>query len=295
MNLQRVAVVGAGFMGSGIAQVSAQAGRDVVLVDSQPAQLEKAVSAIGWSVNKLAEKGKLSEDPTLVQKRIRTSGDLGAISDADIAIEAIYEKIDAKLELLRKVDSLISRDAILASNTSTIPITTLSEASARPERVIGIHFFGPVPLMKLVEIIPTAKTDAGVVESVMAFTRDLGKAPVLVRRDIPGFVMNRIFGAMACEAIRLLQEGVGSVRDIDEGMQNGFGMVMGPLAIADLAGLDISLNAFKVMAQLDPTIMPTPPKLLEDLVAQGHLGAKTGRGFYHWEGGKRVRPAVGEC
>lgn len=292
MPLNRVAVVGAGFMGSGIAQVSAQAGHDVVLVDSQPAQLEKAANAIAWSVKKLADKGKLNDDPAAVQNRIRTSNALESIAEADIVIEAIYENIDAKLDLLKKADGIIPASTVLASNTSTIPITKLSEASAHPERVIGIHFFGPVPLMKLVEIIPTDTTDAAIVDAVMKFTAHLGKAPVLVRKDIPGFIMNRIFGAMACEAIRLLQEGVGSVSDIDEGMQNGFGMVMGPLAIADLAGLDISLNAFNVMAQLDPATMPTPPKLLEDLVGQGHLGAKTGRGFYYWENGKRTKPAV---
>lgn len=292
MALQRVAVVGAGFMGSGIAQVAAQAGHDVVLVDAQPQQLEKAANSIAWSVKKLAEKGKLTEDPATVQRRIQTSDALEAVADTDIVIEAIYENIEAKLTLLRQVNALIADNTILASNTSTIPITALSEASSRPERVIGIHFFGPVPLMKLVEIIPTANTAPKVVETVMHFTQGLGKSPVLVRKDIPGFIMNRIFGAMTCEAIRLLEEGVGSVNDIDEGMQNGFGMVMGPLAISDLAGLDISLNAFKVMAQLDPTIMPTPPKLLADLVAQGHLGAKTGRGFYYWQNGKRVKPAI---
>src|SRR5690606_15790651 len=174
------------------------------LVDSQPAQLEKAAKSIAWSVNKLAEKGKLADDPETVRNRVRTSDALDAIAGADIVIEAIYENIDAKLDLLKKVDAVIPTHTVLASNTSTIPITKLSEASAHPERVIGIHFFGPVPLMKLVEIIPTEKTKAGVVDDVMAFTTKLGKAPVLVRKDIPGFIMNRIFGAMTCEAIRLL-------------------------------------------------------------------------------------------
>jgi 3-hydroxybutyryl-CoA dehydrogenase len=291
MELSRVAVVGAGFMGSGIAQIAAQAGYDVTLVDSQPGQLEKALGTIGWSLNKLHEKGKLLDDPAHIGKRIQTAGALSAVADADIVIEAIYENIDVKLALWQQVDAVVRKEAIRASNTSTIPITKLSEATEHPARMIGIHFFGPVPLMKLVEIIPTEQTDADVVDTVMDFTRKLGKSPVLVRKDIPGFIMNRIFGAMACEAVRLLEEGIGSVSDIDEGMQNGFGMIMGPLAISDLAGLDISYNAFKVMAQLDPK-MPAPPKLLEQLVAQGHLGAKTGRGFYYWENGKRVRPAV---
>lgn len=292
MALQHVAVVGAGFMGSGIAQVAAQAGHDVVLVDSNPQQLEAATKTISWSVHKLAEKGRLAGEPDHVLNRIEVSAALDAISEADIVIEAIYENVEAKLALLADVDGIVRENAILASNTSTIPITELSKASTRPERVIGIHFFGPVPLMKLVEIIPTDTTDARLVEAVLSFTRGLGKSPVLVRKDIPGFIMNRIFGAMACEAIRLLEDGVGSVTDIDEGMQNGFGMVMGPLAIADLAGLDISLNAFSVMAKLDPDAMPSPPRLLAELVEHGHLGAKSGRGFYYWENGKRVRPAV---
>lgn len=291
-SIQHVAVVGAGFMGSGIAQVCAQAGYTVALIDTSSAQLSRARRSIEWSVAKLESKDLLDESAAEVLERIATSVELDASRDADFVVEAIFEDVDAKLGVFRVLDGVCGSDAILGSNTSTIPITRLASATRRPERVIGVHFFGPVPLMRLVEIIPHAGTEGTVVDATVAFGRSVGKNPIVVKKDIPGFLMNRIFGVMACEAIRLLEDGAGSIEDIDQGMCDGFNLRVGPLCIADLAGLDIALNAFRVMHELDPARIPAPPALLEKLVRAGKLGAKSGEGFYRWaENGKRMGPA----
>ncbi|MDZ4860826.1 MAG: 3-hydroxyacyl-CoA dehydrogenase family protein [Candidatus Hydrogenedentes bacterium] len=293
MSIHHIAVIGAGFMGSGIAQVSAQAGFHVTLIDLTEARLERARSAIDWSLEKLESKGLLQSSAGNLGKRIKTGTDYNAAREADLVVEAVYEDPSVKLETLRKLDGICRPDTIIGSNTSTIPITTLATASAHPQRVIGIHFFGPVPLMRLVEIIPNPATAAAVVDATLAFTRALGKSPVLVKKDVPGFIMNRIFGAMTCEAIRLAEEGVGTVEDIDQGMCDGFNLRVGPLCIADLAGLDIALNAFKVMHDLEPERMSAPPALLVQLVKDGKLGAKSGEGFYHWaDNGRRLGPAL---
>lgn len=292
MAIRNVGVVGAGFMGNGIAQVCAQAGLDVALVDVSDERLEHAHRNIEWSLSKLESKGVLPETAAAIFDRIATSVTIEAVADADLVVEAVFEQLEIKLELFRDLDQCCSPQAILASNTSTIPITKLAAVTARPERVIGLHFFGPVPLMRLVEVIPHEKTAAVVVDAAMAFTRAVGKNPVLVKKDIPGFLMNRIFGAMTCEAIRLVEDGVGSILDIDDGMCDGFNLRVGPLCIADLAGLDIALNAFTVMHELDPERMPAPPALLVRMVREGKLGAKSGQGFYRWaDNGKRLGPA----
>ncbi len=293
MNIEKIAVIGAGFMGSGIAQVSAQAGYRVALMDIDDGKLDQAHEIIAWSLTKLSEKGKLTESVESVMERLSTSLTLDGMRDADLVIEAVFEDIAIKANLFRDLDASSKRGAILASNTSTIPITTLANATQRPGKVIGIHFFGPVALMKLVEVIPNPRTDPAVTDAVLAFTRRLGKNPVLARKDIPGFIMNRVFGAMVAEAVRIVETGVGSVADVDQGMCDGFNLRVGPLAIADGAGLDVVLNACRVMYELDPDRMPPPPPLLERLVAEGKLGAKAGQGFYHWAPPmKRLEPAL---
>ena len=292
MEFHRIAVVGSGFMGSGIAQVCAQAGFDVVLIDIDQKRLERACASIKWSVEKLASKGALPDTVDHVLDRVSTALSYDAAKGADLLIEAVYERIDLKLEVLAELDGICDTRTVFASNTSTIPITKLAAATKRPERFIGTHFFGPVPLMRLVEIIPNPKTDEEVVRAALDFAHAVGKNPVLVKQDIPGFLMNRIFGAMACEAVRLVERGAGSIEDIDNGMCDGFNMHVGPLCIADLAGLDVSLNAFNVMHDLDPTYAPKAPELLHKLVREGKLGAKTGEGFYLWDDhGKRLGPA----
>ena len=292
MPLQRIGVIGAGFMGTGIAQVCAQAGYQVVLIDVQQRHLERAQTTLAWSLNKLAEKGILKEDPETVLSRIAPSTSREVCAGSDIILEAVFEEEGTKREVLSSVGTICAAPAILGSNTSTIPITRLAQAAPSPERLIGIHFFGPVPLMKLVEIVAHPGTSPSVVETTLEFVRALGKNPVVVKQDIPGFLMNRIFGVMTIEAIRLVESGAGSVADIDQGMCDGFNMHTGPLAIADAAGLDILLNACRVMHELDPGRIPEPPGLLVRLVKGGNLGVKSGQGFYRWEGGKRQAPAL---
>lgn len=292
MSIQTVAVVGSGFMGSGIAQVCAQSGFPVCLIDVDEQRFARALKTIRWSVEKLVAKGVVADAVDEVLGRVSTARRLEAAADADLAIEAVYEQIALKQEVFAQLHHLCKAEAILASNTSTIPITKLAQATKRPDRVIGMHFFGPVPLMRLLEITPNPQTDETVTQTIVDFAYALGKNPILVRQDIPGFLMNRIFGAMACEAIRLVERGAGSIEEIDQGMCDGFNMRVGPLCIADLAGLDISLNAFNVMHSLDPEYAPKAPALLERLVREGHLGAKSGQGFYIWdENGKRHGPA----
>ena len=290
--MERIAVIGAGFMGSGIAQVCAQAGYAVTLIDVTEERLGFARNAIAWSLDKLENKEQLDAPASVVADRIQTSTGYSAARDAELVIEAVYEDRETKRNAIRTLDGICRSDAIIGSNTSTIPITQLAAASRHPERVIGIHFFGPVPLMRLVEITPTPTTSQSVIDTVIDFGRSVGKNPVLVKKDVPGFLMNRIFGAMTCEAIRLVEDGVGSIEDIDQGMCDGFNFRVGPLCIADLAGLDIALNAFQVMHDLDPSRMPAPPALLKRMVGEGKLGAKSGEGFYRWEkNGKRLGPA----
>jgi len=292
MGIKSIAVIGAGFMGSGIAQVCAQSGFSAVMIDVDEKRLTRARRSITWSVEKLASKGALPDSTESVMQRITATLSLDAAKDADLVVEAVFEEIDLKLRVMEELDALCDPKTILGSNTSTIPITKLAAATQRPDKVIGIHFFGPVPLMRLVEVIPNSKTDEAVTESVLDFTYALGKNPVLVKQDIPGFLMNRIFGAMVCEAVRLVERGAGSIEEIDQGMCDGFNMRVGPLCIADLAGLDVSLNAFNVMHELDPTYTPKAPELLARLVSEGKLGAKSGEGFYIWEdNGKRQGPA----
>jgi 3-hydroxybutyryl-CoA dehydrogenase len=292
MEFRKIAIVGSGFMGSGIAQVSAQAGFDVVLIDIEPKQLERACAAIKWSVDKLASKGELKDTVDHVLDRISTAETYDAARGADLLIEAVYEQIDLKLHVLAELDGICDASTVFASNTSTIPIAKLASVTKRAERFVGTHFFGPVPLMRLVEIIPNPLTSDEVIRAALDFAHAVGKNPVLVKKDIPGFLMNRIFGAMACEAIRLLERGAGTIEDIDNGMCDGFNMHVGPLCITDLAGLDVSLNAFNVMHDLDPAYAPRAPELLHKMVREGKLGAKTGVGFYRWdEHGKRLGPA----
>ncbi len=292
MKFHKVAIVGSGFMGCGIAQVCAQARFDVALIDIDPERLDRARRTIQWSVEKLVLKGAVTDSVDCILNRIETAMSYDAAADADLLIEAVYEAIDLKLKVLGELDAICNGNAVFASNTSTIPITRLAGATERPDRFIGMHFFGPVPLMRLVEVIPNPQTDETTIASVMDFASALGKNPVLVKQDIPGFLMNRIFGAMACEAVRLVERGVGSIEDIDRGMCDGFNMRVGPLCIADLAGLDVSLNAFNVMHELDPEYAPKAPELLHKLVGEGKLGAKSGEGFYRWDdNGKRLGPA----
>jgi 3-hydroxybutyryl-CoA dehydrogenase len=278
----RLAVIGAGLMGSGIAQVSAVAGWDVVMRDVTDDALARGRGAIETSLARFAAKGTLSDDDVQAALgRISTSTDLGAAADADIVVEAVFEDIDTKAEIFSTLDRLCTRDdVVLASNTSAIPITTIAAATSRPERVVGTHFFSPVPMMKLCELVRGYKTSDDTLAAARAFAEGVGKTCIVVERDVAGFVTTRLISALAMEAIALLESGVASAEDIDTACRLGFGHAMGPLQTADLTGVDIILNATTNVYRDTQDEKFAPPELLRRMVVAGDLGRKTGKGFY---------------
>ena len=287
--MEDVLVVGAGFMGSGIGQVFAQAGYKVHLMDVKAAALDKAMDEIKWSLDKLGSKGLLKERPQKILDRVILEHDLSSASKASWAIEAALEIEDLKKQNFRELDKLASPEIPLATNTSTIPITRLAQATQHPERVLGLHFFGPVPLMSLVEVIKGEKTSPAVFEQGVAFVKSIGKTPVRVHRDIPGFVMNRIFSAAFREATDLVAEGIATPEDIDIGMRLGYGWNAGPFEIADNAGLDTYVLVGQTMKALGEETLIAHSNLIERMVKEGRLGRKVGKGFYRYTPeGKRL-------
>ena len=276
MSFDRVLVVGAGQMGAGIAQVVATSGRDVLLHDTLPGATARGLEAIATSLGKLHQKG--GPDPGPVLDRITA---VESIGEADLMIEAIVENAEAKKELLRAADDALPAHAILASNTSSIPITQLAAATSRPAQVVGMHFFNPVPVLALVEVIRAEQTSDETVEAIVALARDLGKTPAEAN-DFPGFVSNRILMPFINEAAYALMEGVAAPEAIDTVARLGFAHPMGPLALADLIGLDTCVAIMEVLHEGlgDPKYAPCP--LLRRHVAAGRLGRKSGRGFYEY-------------
>lgn len=283
MMIDRVFIVGAGLMGSGIAQVCAQAGIQVILYDVNPASLQKGLKSIAWSVGKLAEKGKVADDPDTIMGRIQITESFLDAADADLAIEAVFERLDIKQDVFRKLDEHCKSDAILASNTSAIPITEMAAMVRRPEQVLGLHFFSPVPMMPVVEVVKGISTSENTIEQAVLFVKKLGKEPIRVENDIPGFLLNRINLVSYVEAIRLLESGIGTVEDIDTGVRLGFGRKMGPFETGDMVGLDVSFGALTAIYQESQDIRFYPPQLLRRKVKAGQLGRKTGRGWYVYD------------
>lgn len=288
--MENVLVVGAGFMGAGIAQVCAQAGRRVFLMDTNPAALTKAQAGIAASLAKLAAKGLLADAPETVLGRITIGADLAPAAEADWVIEAAFESLPLKLELFADLDRLAPAATPLASNTSSIPITRLAQATQHPERVLGLHFFGPVPLMGLVEVVKGERTAEDVFQRGAAFIKAIGKTPVMVGRDIPGFVMNRVFAAAMREAVDLVAEGVVSPEDLDAGMRLGYGWAAGPFEIADNAGLDTCVLINRFLTSMGETALVPRHDLMDGMVKAGRVGRKAGKGFYRYDAAGKRHP-----
>jgi len=289
MGIQKVLVIGSGLMGSGIAQVCAQAGIQVYLHDVSQEALVKAIKTIDWSAGKFIEKGKLGEDKDSIMARIRLITDINDGNEVDLAIEAVYERLELKREIFQQLDKICRPDALIASNTSAIPITELAAVTNRPEKILGLHFFSPVPMMQAVEVIKGAATSDETAVSGKDFVLQIGKEPIMVNRDVAGFVINRINFPSAIEAMNLVEQGVASVEDIDKGLRLAAGRRMGIFETGDMVGLDVTYGAMKAMYEESGDPRWYPPLLLRRKVKAGHLGRKAGKGWYEYneEGTKK--------
>jgi 3-hydroxybutyryl-CoA dehydrogenase len=277
----RVAVIGAGLMGSGIAQVAAQAGWDVILRDVDDAAVQRGLAAIRTSLERFASKGQIAaDDVEAALARITATVDLGAAAEADIVVEAVFEKLEVKQAVFRELDGICKADAVLATNTSAIPVTQIAVATSRPESVVGTHFFSPVPMMKLCELVRGFKTSDEALATARSFAEEIGKTCIVVNRDIAGFVTTRLIAALVVEAVKLVESGVVSPEDLDVACQLGFGHKMGPLATTDLTGVDVLLHATRNIYTDTADEKFFPPELLQRMVTAGDLGRKSGKGFY---------------
>ncbi|MEU8521730.1 3-hydroxyacyl-CoA dehydrogenase family protein [Streptomyces sp. NPDC048577] len=278
---RKLAVIGAGLMGSGIAQVSAQAGWDVVLRDVTDAALTRGTDGIKASYDRFVAKGKLdAADAEAALGRITATTELEAVADADIVVEAVFEKLEVKHEIFRALDKIAKEGAVLASNTSAIPITKIAAVTERPEAVVGTHFFSPVPMMQLCELVRGYKTSDETLAAARTFAESVGKTCIVVNRDVAGFVTTRLISALVVEAAKLYESGVATAEDIDIACKLGFGHAMGPLATADLTGVDILVNATSNIYTECQDEKFAPPELMRRMVDAGDIGRKSGQGFY---------------
>ena len=281
MEIKKVAVLGCGLMGSGIAQVAAMAGFDVTILEVEQKFLDKGMAGIEKSLAKFAEKGTLKEAPQAVRARLKGTTNKQDLADCDIVIEAIIENLEQKRAMWSSLDAIVKNEAIFASNTSSISISEMMSATKRPERFIGLHFFNPVPLMKLVEVVKTIATAPAVYDAGYEFGKKLGKVPVRTS-DKTGFIVNRLLVPYLLDAIRAYEEGVGSIEDIDEAMKLGCGYPMGPFTLLDFVGLDTTYYITHVMFEEFKERRFASPPLLKRLVMAGWYGRKTGKGFYDY-------------
>jgi 3-hydroxybutyryl-CoA dehydrogenase len=281
MEIKKVGVLGCGLMGSGIAQVAATAGFDVTVLEVEQKFLDKGFAGIEKSLAKFAEKGTIKESPQAIRARLKGTTNKQDLADRDIVIEAIIENLDEKKKMYASLDPIVKKDAIFASNTSSISVTEMMTATRRPERFVGLHFFNPVPLMKLVEVVKTIATAPEVYESAYEFGKKLGKVPVRTS-DKTGFIVNRLLVPYLLDAIRAYEEGVGSIEDIDNAMKLGCGYPMGPFTLLDFVGLDTTYYITHVMYDEFKERRFASPPLLKRLVMAGWYGRKSGKGFYDY-------------
>jgi len=282
MKINKVGIVGCGLMGSGIAEVCARSGYDVLVSEVAPDILKKGIARIEASTERAVRKGKASEEErTATLSRIKGTTDMNDFSDRDLIIEAVIEDIGEKKKVFAELDKIYSPHCILASNTSCLSVIDMAAMTRRPEKVLGLHFFSPAPVMKLVEIVRTISTDNETIKTAQDFVQSIGKAGVLCK-DVPGFIVNRVFLPYTLVAVRALESGIASKEDIDQAVVLGLNYPMGPFTLMDFVGLDVHYHA--CMAVYEETKDPAyfPPPLLKKMIAAGYLGRKTGKGFYEY-------------
>lgn len=292
MQIRKVGVLGCGLMGSGIAQVAAMAGFDVIVLEAEQRFLDKGFSGVEKSLAKFAEKGKLKDTVDVIRGRLKGTLRQSDLADCDIIIEAIIENVADKKKMFAELDSVVKSEAIFATNTSSISVTEVMTATKRPDRFIGLHFFNPVPLMSLVEVVRTIATDESVFEAAYEFGKQLGKTPVRTS-DKTGFIVNRLLVPYLLDAIRGYEEGIGSIADIDLAMMKGCGYPMGPFTLLDFVGLDTTYYITQVMFEEFKEQRFAAPPLLKRMVMAGWYGKKSGKGFYDWSIPDRPMPQDG--